>query len=96
MLLAILTLLVGVALGQRFTVLVLLPAILVTLCIAVGVGMARAQTAGTIALGAIAAIVCLQIGYLLGLAIRQVIKARASRLRSASFTDSPPARRPAH
>jgi hypothetical protein len=96
MLLAIFTFLVGAVLGQRFTVLVLVPAILVTLGVAIGLGIARAQAPGTIVLVTIAAITCLQIGYLFGLAIRRLIRGRASRLRSASFADSPQARRPAH
>jgi membrane protein DedA with SNARE-associated domain len=96
MLLAIFMFLVGAALGQRFTVFVLLPAILVTLGVAIGLGIVRAQTPGTIALVTIAAIACLQIGYLLGLGMRQLVQSRASRLRSGSFADSSRARRPAH
>jgi hypothetical protein len=96
MLLAIFMFLVGAALGQRFTVLVLVPAILITLGIAIGVGVARAQAPGTIALVTVAAVACLQIGYLLGVGIRQLIRGRARRLRSASFADSSHARRPAH
>lgn len=96
MLLAIFVFLVGAALGQRFTVLVLVPAILVTLGVAIGLGIARGQTPGTITLVAVAAIACLQIGYLLGLGVRQLIQNRASRQRPASFADSSPARRPAH
>jgi hypothetical protein len=96
MLLAIFMLLVGAALGQRFTALVLVPAILVALGVALGLGIARSQPPGTIVLVTIVAIVSLQIGYLLGLGIRQLVQARASRLRPASFADSSQARRPAH
>ena len=96
MLLAIFTFLVGAALGQRFTVLVLVPAILVTLGVAIGLGVARAQALGTIILVTVAAVASLQIGYLLGVGIRQLIQGRASRLRSSSFADSSEARRPAH
>jgi hypothetical protein len=96
MLLAIFMLLVGAALGQRFAVLVLVPAVLVTLGVAIGLGIARAQGPGTIVLVTVAAIACLQIGYLLGLGIRQLIQGRASRVRSGSFADSSHARRPAH
>jgi len=96
MLLAIFTLLFGVALGQRFTILVLIPAILATLGVAIGLGIARTQGTGTIVLATVAAVACLQIGYLLGLGIRQLIEVRARRLRSASFADSSRARRPAH
>jgi membrane protein DedA with SNARE-associated domain len=96
MLLAIFMFLVGVALGQRFTVLVLVPATLVALGVAVGLGIARGQAPGTIALVTMAAIASLQIGYLLGLGVRQLIQNRASRQRSGSFADSSRARRPAH
>jgi hypothetical protein len=96
MLLAIFTFLVGAALGQRFTVLVLVPAILITLGVAIALGIARAQVPGTIVLVTIGAVASLQVGYLFGLGIRQLIRGRAARLRSASFADSSRARRPAH
>ena len=96
MLLAIFTLLVGATLGQRFTVLILVPATLVTLGVAIGLSIAFAQSPGTIALVTVSAIACLQIGYLLGLGIRQLIESRVNRLRSASFADSSQAGRPAH
>jgi hypothetical protein len=97
MLLSIFIFLVGMALGQRFTVFVLAPAILFVVAIAVGVGIARGQTAGTITLVIIAVVSCLQIGYLLGLGIRQWSEAgRARRQRAGSFADSSSARRPAH
>jgi hypothetical protein len=95
MLLAIFTLLIGAALGQRFTVLILIPAILATLAVAIGLGMARAQVPGTIALITLAAVACLQIGYLLGVIARQLTEGR-TRLRSASFADSSHARHPAN
>jgi hypothetical protein len=97
MLLSIFMFLGGMALGQRFTVFVLAPAILLAVAIAIGVGIARSQTAGTITLVTAAAVACLQIGYLVGLGIRQWIEAgRASRQRAGSFADSSPARRSAH
>ena len=97
MLLAIFMFLVGMALGQRFTVFVLAPAIPVTVVIAVGIGIARGQTPGMITLVTVAAVACLQIGYLLGLGVRQLTAAgRASRQPSGSFADSSPARRTAH
>ena len=96
MLLCIFMLLVGATLGQRFPVLVLIPVSLVTLVGSVGLGIARAQTPWTITLVAVAAVICLQIGYLLGLGIRQLLEARASRQRSASFAESSPARHTAH
>jgi len=96
MLLAIFMFLVGAALAQRFTVLVLVPVILVTLGVAIGLGIARAQAPGTIVLGTVAAIACLQIGYLLGLGIRPLAQGRTRRLQAASFEESSQAGRPAH
>jgi hypothetical protein len=97
MLLFIFMLLVGATLGQRFPVLVLVPASLITLVGSVGLGIARAQTPWTIVLVAVAAVVCLQIGYLLGLGIRQFVEARARPQQSAPFAESSSAqRRTAH
>jgi hypothetical protein len=97
MLPAILTLLGGMALGQRFKLLVLAPAILLTLVLAVGAGVARADTPWRIGLTAAGLITSLQIGYLLGLGIRHVlIRARAKRMRAASFVSSLPTGRSAH
>jgi hypothetical protein len=94
---AIVMLLVGMALGQRFTVLILAPAIPLVLATAIGLGVARSQAPWAIALAAVVAVACLQIGYLLGLGVRQLIlTARMSRMRSSSFAEPPPARRPAH
>ena len=94
MFIAILSLLTGMVLGQRFKVLVLLPAITLAALVAVGAGMARGQAPSTIALTTLAAIASVQLGYLLGLAIRHLVAVlRASRLRAASFAHSAPARR---
>jgi hypothetical protein len=97
MLLAILLFLVGMALGQRFTVLVLALAIAPAVVIVVGIGVAGGQTPGMITLLTVAGVVSLQIGYLLGLGVRQLTAAgRASRQPSGSFADSSSARRTAH
>jgi hypothetical protein len=96
MLLAILMFLVGMALAQRFTVFVLVPAVLLAIVIAVGIGIARSQTLGMTALLTVAAVACLQIGYLLGLGVLQLTAAgRAKRQPPGSFADSSPARRTA-
>jgi|ERR1700683_965925 len=97
MLLAILLFLVGMALGQRFTVLVLALAIVPAVVIAVGIGIARGETPGMITLLTVAAVACLQIGYLLGLGVCQLAAAdRASRQPSGPFADSSSARRTAN
>jgi len=67
---AILSLLVGMVLGQRFNFLILVPSILLILLIAIGAAIARVEGPGNVALTAAAAIACLEIGYLLGISIR--------------------------
>jgi hypothetical protein len=97
MTLGIFSLLFGMAMGQRFKVLVLLPGIAVALVVAVGAGIAQAETAGPIALLAAASIASLQIGYLAGIILRYAPTAfRASRLRAGIMAGSMPTRRPAH
>jgi len=64
-------LLAGLLLGQRFKVLVLVPAAAVVLALS----FAGAETHWPIALTAVAAMICLQIGYLLGLGLRHVLSA---------------------
>jgi hypothetical protein len=97
LLLGIFTLLAGMVLGQRFRVLTLVPAGLLTLLVAIGAGAALGETSGQIGLNAVIAIVSIQLGYLFGLGIRHLLLvSRARRLRAASFESSLPARRPAH
>jgi len=97
MLLALFMFLIGMAFGQRFTVLVLVPAIFLAVVIAIGLGIARSQTPGTITLVTVAAVACLQIGYLVGLGVRELTAAgRANRQRAGSIADSSSARRTAH
>lgn len=94
---AILSLLLGMVLGQRFKVLALVPAIAATFAFAITVEIARAQSPWLIGISAALAIGCLQIGYLLGLGVRQLLAmSHASRIGTASVTGSLPARRPAH
>ena len=94
----LISLLVGMVLGQRFKVLILMPAILLTVVIALGAGIARADASWTSALiTAAVTIVGLQVGYLLGIATRRLrVLARVGRLRSASLPNSLPPHRPAH
>jgi hypothetical protein len=91
MTLAMISLVVGMVLGQRFKVLVLLPAIALALVLAIGGGIVRAESAWWIVLVAAAAATSLQIGYLIGVGIRHaLVAARASRSPVTSLT------RPAH
>jgi hypothetical protein len=97
MALAIISLLVGMVLGQRFRVLVLLPTIAIVVLVTVGAGLVQADSGWSIVLMAAATAASLQIGYLAGIAIRHImVVARASRSPAASLRGSAPARRPAH
>jgi hypothetical protein len=92
--LGIFSLLLGMAMGQRFKVLILLPGIAVAL---VGAGIAQAETAGPIVLLAAASIASLQIGYFAGIVLRYApIAFRASRLRAGTLAGSMPTRHPVH
>jgi hypothetical protein len=96
MTLTILSLLAGLVLGQRFRVLVLLPAIALALLVAVGDGMARADGIWWTALMAAAAVTALQIGYLIGLGIRHIPVLGQTDRRATSLSGSAPARRGVH
>ena len=77
----------GAALGQRFKVLVLVPAMAIVITIALGAGVIQAQGAWWIVLMAVSASTCLQFGYFAGIGVRQFLEAAPStgapRLRSA-------------
>jgi uncharacterized membrane protein len=89
---ATISLLIGALLAQRAKVFILIPAISLTLLIAIGTAFAGEYAAWTIAMTASVIIAGLQIGYLLGIAVRFVrVLARASRMRSSSPTSSRPA-----
>jgi hypothetical protein len=91
---ALISLLLGMVLGQRFKVLALVPVIAVWLPVATGTGIVRYGEFGPTLLLAALAVAGLQIGYLAGVAIRFSLAAeRTSGLRSASLHNSAPARR---
>jgi hypothetical protein len=93
----IISLLAGMVLGQRFKVLILLPAIGFAVIVAIGAGIAQGDHFWSIVLLAVAVTVALQIGYLLGTGIRSFIVAgRASRLFRPSVPTPAAVRRPAH
>jgi hypothetical protein len=91
MLLTLFALLAGILLGLRFKMAVLIPALPVYLLIAIGSGMAHADTAGWTALVSIAGGTALQIGYLAGTAFRIFRPDRST----ASFSSPHASRRPA-
>ena len=67
--------LIGAALAQRFNVIILIPAVVIVLTLAVGIGVTNASTAWSIVAIAAAATTCMQIGYFIGLSIRDVLAA---------------------
>ena len=82
---ALVSLLIGLALAQRFKVLSLIPVIFLTLLFALTAELSGANPAWTSALTATVAISGLQVGYLLGIGLRQLtLIARAHRLHTAS------------
>jgi membrane protein DedA with SNARE-associated domain len=76
--LAVVGLLAGVVLAQRFTVFILIPGTVILLVVAVGAGIIQADTAWSILLMAASASIALQAGYAVGIAIRHVLDAPAS------------------
>jgi hypothetical protein len=93
----ILSVLTGMVLGQRFEVLILVPATLLAFLLVLGFGFALAEAASILLLASLAAIVSLQVGYLFGVGIRHLLLiARANRLRAVSFRQTRHIRRPAH
>jgi len=79
----------GMALAQRFKVLILAPTILLTLLMAIGVWAGRGDAASAVGLTAIVIIADLQIGYVLGIILRHLaLVARAGRLRPMPVANS--------
>jgi membrane protein DedA with SNARE-associated domain len=88
-------LIAGMVLGQRFKVLVLLPASGLAVVITIGAGIAAGETGWSIALLSAGNVFSLQIGYIAGIALRHsLIASRAARLRNSGLAS--PMRRPAH
>jgi hypothetical protein len=84
----------GLLLAQRFKVLILPPATLLVVIMALAGGVASAATFWTNMLMAVMAAVNLQVGYLLGLGVQSFWIASRSRRRLAS--SARPTRRTAH
>jgi hypothetical protein len=81
--LSMISFVVGAALGQRFNVVVLIPAMAVVLVLSVGAGITHVQAAWWIVLMAATAVICLQFGYFAGIGIRHFLVAAPSRRSSA-------------
>jgi len=89
----LISLLAGMVLGQRFKVLALVPAMVVSLLAAIGVEIVRHGGLGPTVLMAALAVASLQIGYLAGVGIRySLAAARMSGLRTGSLHGSEPVR----
>ena len=75
---SIISFLFGAVLGQRFTVVILVPAVAIVLVLSVGAGFAHPQAAWwTIRMAGVGAI-CLQCGYFAGIVARRFLEAEPS------------------
>jgi hypothetical protein len=69
----------GAVLSQRFSVLVLVPAMTIVMVLSVGAGFAHPDDTWWIVRTAVAVAVCLQCGYFAGIVMRHFLVARSSR-----------------
>lgn len=91
--LSIISLLVGAVLGLRFKIAVLVPAVAIVLVISIVAGFAQSYTGWSIVLMAAAGSASLQVGYIMGLVVHQVLEA-ALPSRSAPYSSTESARHP--
>jgi hypothetical protein len=82
--LALLSLVIGVGLGTRYKVLVLVPAIICAVPLALLVGLYLYGTAGLVIFAAASTVVLLQVGYVVGV----VVQSRLEVLRGAERISS--------
>ena len=94
MTLSMISFLVGAVLGQRFKIVVLIPAFAIVLVFVIGTGVVLTQAAWWIVLMAAAAVTCLQIGYFVGIGVHHVLAAALSR-RPSPLTPTTTSARPA-
>jgi hypothetical protein len=87
--LSLVSLLVGAGLGQYYKVLVLIPATALLMVVAIGTGVAQAQTAWSIVLMVAAVATSIQIGYLVGVAVHHVLVANWSHGTSPLTSSTP-------
>jgi uncharacterized protein YneF (UPF0154 family) len=84
-LLVVISLVAGIALGQWFKILILVPVMSLALVGTIATGIARADSVWSIALMAIAVVTALQIGYFIGIWLRSfIVAARLARPSPAS------------
>src|SRR5262249_29951446 len=92
----VISLFIGIALGRRFTVLVLLPAIAVALVVVIGAGFVLKEDGWSIFWFTVATVIALQVGYLGGAAIRWSAASKAGRMASTTAPNSASTQRPIH
>jgi hypothetical protein len=73
--LAIIGVVAGVVLGLRYKILILVPAVLFAMILAIVIGIGRADSFWSIVLTTVALVVAVQLGYLAGIAVHAVIAA---------------------
>ena len=76
--LGILSLLVGAVLAQRFKVMVLLPATVMVIMAAAGIGLTQFCTIGSTMLIAAAGALSMHVGYLFGIGLRYLLETRST------------------
>jgi len=92
--LVVISLVAGIALGQWFKILILVPAVGLALGGTIAAGIARADNVWSIALMAIAVVAALQIGYLIGIWLRSFIVGAGFARTSRRLTPTSEAARP--
>jgi hypothetical protein len=73
--LAIIGVVAGIVLGLRYKILILVPAVLFAMILAIIIGIGRADSFWSIVLTTVALVVAVQLGYLAGIAVHAVIAA---------------------
>ena len=73
--LAIIGVVIGIALGLRYKVFVLVPAVLFAMILAIAIGVARADSVWSIVLATVVVVTAVQLGYLAGVVMRAIIAA---------------------
>lgn len=86
--LAIIGVVVGVVLGLRYKILILVPAVLFAMILAIVVGVGRADSFWSIVLATVALVIALQVGYLAGIAIHAAIAAMRPPRKDGGKSDS--------
>jgi hypothetical protein len=90
---SLVSLFIGVALGQHFKIRVVIPVSVVVLLFAVGTSATHAQSVWSITLTAVIVWITMQIGYFIGIAVHHVRSARSSSRASSLASHAASARR---